>query len=274
MKNNEPFLNGYRVLKIPIVDENGASAWPEVFPNDAIETLRTTVGVRHFSAQMMLSYVPMERARLSPDAVRFYDMELDRRTAKLGDIIITGTSMYWDPSSGRGGADSSVCVLILRDGRTNRAFIHDIRYLRVSDDDLHPMASQCHAVLDFMIEYDMRHIAIEVNGIGNAMPEILRDTANRRNQAIVVQKIVNNEKKEKRILNAIEPLLSTARLFMHERIKLSPICDEMTDWNPISPANHDDGIDAVAGALRNSPIPLRPRSQIVRPIAARTDFKV
>jgi hypothetical protein len=261
-------------LSIPIVDENGESAWPEVFTDDAIDALRATVGARHFSAQMMLAFLPTDRARLCPDAVQFYDRALDRRTARLGDVLITGTSLYWDPSSARRGADSSVCVLVLHDGRTKRAFVHDLRYLRVADDDLHPMASQCHAVLDFMAEYAMRHIAIEVNGLGNAMPEILRDTASRRDQAVLVQKIINNEKKERRILNAIEPLLSTGRLYMHERIKSSDLIDEMADWNPASTVNPDDGLDAVAGALRNVPIPLRPRGQTVQPIAAQTAFNV
>lgn len=274
MKHNEPFLKGYRQLRIPIVDDAGNSTWPDVFPIDAIDAMRNTVGVRHFSAQMMLSYIAEERARLAPDAIRFYSDEIDWRCAKLGDILVTGMAAYWDPSSAAHGADASVCVLILRDDRARRAYIHDIRYMRVTDDDVHPMATQCHAVLDFMTHYNLRHMAIEVNGIGNAMPEILRDTAIKRGQAVIVQKIINTEKKERRILNAIEPLLSTGRLFMHERVKSSPLVDEMVDWAPTASVNHDDGIDAVAGALRMTVIPIRPHGQTVRPISARTDFRI
>lgn len=272
--NTDPFLRGYRVLKMPIIDQDGNPTWPDMFPPDAIESLRHSVGVRHFSAQMMLEYIAEEKSRLSPDALQFYNHEIDMRTAKLGDIKISGLGAYWDPSSARISADSSVCALVLRDDVTRRAFIHDIEYLHTSDEDNHPMATQCNAVLNFMLRYNLRHIAIEVNGLGNAMPEILRDTAIRRSQSVVVQKITNHEKKERRILNSIEPLLSTGRLFAHARIQNSELINEMIDWSGAGGAVHDDGLDAVAGALRIKPIPFRARGEIIRPHHARCDFKI
>ncbi|MCL2331801.1 MAG: hypothetical protein FWC61_04665 [Proteobacteria bacterium] len=323
-------------MRIPIVDADGAAAWPELFPPTKIDDLRQTVGPRHFSAQMMLEYISDERARLDANALRFYAGELDLRTARLvcinnshdvGSVAsppswggvaseceprggydanlndsppspaspvlppkrgetrthsddhvtsqITGVAAYWDPSSARAGADSSVCALILRDDRARRAFIHDIKYLRINDADIHPMSTQCGMVLDFMETHGLRHIAIEVNGLGNAMPEILRDTAIRRGQALVVQRVINHEKKERRILDALEPLLGTGRLYAHERVRNSPLLDEMADWSPAAGAiNRDDGLDAVAGALRLQPIPVRPRGSGVRPLTAKTEFGV
>jgi hypothetical protein len=278
--NDSIFLRNFRALRLPILGPDGTSTWPEMFPADAIEALRENVGLRHFSAQMMLEYIAEDRIRLNPESLRFYDEEIDWRTTKLIPHstlhiphLITGTACYWDPSSARYGADSSVVTLILRDDKTRSAFIHDLQYLK-TDDDLHPFKSQCAAVLDFLKRHNMRHLGLETNGIGNAMPEILRDVAARRGAAIVVQRVVNHEKKERRILNAIEPLLGTGRLFAHERIRRTPLLDEMADWIASGPNARDDGLDAIAGALRLQPIALRPRGQQVQTLSAKTEFSV
>jgi hypothetical protein len=139
---------------------------------------------------------------------------------------------------------------------------------------MHPLATQCEQVLDFMATHNTRHIAIEVNGLGSALPEVLRDTAIKRGQSVIVQKIVNHMRKETRILDAIEPLLTTGRLFAHASIKSTPLLAEMLGWSPMGAGGHDDGLDALAGALRLQPIPVRPTGQFFRPITANTDFKV
>ena len=73
-----PFLSGYKLLKIPIVNRDGEPAWPELFPIDRIEILRETVGQRHFASQMMLDFMPPERIRLDPGGLHFYDTDFDR----------------------------------------------------------------------------------------------------------------------------------------------------------------------------------------------------
>lgn len=256
------------------MDAVGTPAWPDIFPLDKIEQLREIVGPRHFSSQMMLEYINEERARLDPGALHFYRDEFDVRTAKIGDNLITGSAMYWDPSGGRVKSDASVCVLIYRDDKNRRAFVHDVRYLTVDDNDLHPLATQCDAVLDFMKSHHIHTIAIEVNGIGNALPEIMRNCANKKGQSAIVQKIVNHTRKETRILDSIEPLLTTGRLLAHERVTGTPLISEMLGWTAISSMQHDDGLDAVAGALRLAPIPVRCLSAGFKIIKAKTDFKL
>ena len=213
--------------------------------------MRDTVGLRHFQSQMMLTCVGLDKSRLDPGALRFYDSEFDARTARIGADPVTGAALYWDPSSGRRKSDGSVCVLIFRDDSARRAFIHDALYLRVGDDETHPLARQCDMVLDFM-----------------------RDAAARRGANIFVQKIVNNHNKETRILDAIEPLLSTGRLYAHSRIRQTPLISEMLGWSPLGAFAHDDGLDAVAGALMMRPYVIRPQSAAARTFSANTDFKV
>lgn len=263
------------MFRLPIINSVGESAWPAVFPLEKIDALRDSVGARHFSSQMMLDYIASERARLDPGALIFYDGEFDARTAKLDGVgIITGYACYWDPSSGRYGNDNSVCVMLYTDNKNRRAFIHDVRYLSVDENDAHPLATQCENVLDFMRVHGARVIGIEVNGMGNALPEIMRDTATKLGQGVVINRVVNHTRKEARILDAIEPLLTTGRLWVHERVRGTPLLSEMLGWSPMSVGGHDDGLDAVAGALRCAPTALRATGQFFRPVQAKTEFNV
>jgi hypothetical protein len=280
LEQSQPFLRGYDLFRLPVMDSDGNSAWADVFPPEKIDALRDVVGARHFSSQMMLEYIAEDRARLDPGALHFYDGEFDARIGKItiqqGDStpLITGYSLYWDPSSGNAKSDSSVIVLLYRDDKNRRAFIHDVRYLSVDDGDLHPLGTQCEKVLDFMVLHGVRVVALEVNGMGSALPEILREVASRRGQTAVVQKIVNHSRKELRILDALEPLLTTGRLWAHERVRATPLLSEMLGWTPQGSAGHDDGLDAVAGALRLTPTAVRALGQHWRPLQARTNFNV
>lgn len=269
-----PFLQGYRELKIPIIKPDGTPEWPELFPMSRLDSLRKSVGARQFSAQMMLEFVAPERARLDPGDLIFYQDTFNPRNAKIGDNLITGASVYWDPSLGGTKSDASVCVLIYRDDNTRRIFIYDVIYLIVPENTKFPMAHQCEMILDFMARHNMRRIAIEVNGIGNALPEILRQVAMSRNFAITIERIKNTKNKESRILDTIEPILTTGRLYAHSRIQQTPIISEMLAWTPSGGTTHDDGIDALAGAICAPITPIRPLGAVARPITANTNFTI
>lgn len=269
-----PFLRGYRELKIPIISPDGTPAWPELFPPARIDELRNAVGARYFSAQMMLEFIAPDRAKLDPDALRMYNDDFNVHTARIGEYTITGATMYWDPSTGRKNSDGSVCALIYRDDKTRHIFVHDIVYLLVPDDELHPLARQCEMVLEFMQRHGMRRINIETNGIGNALPEIMRDVSARKNIAITIQNVVNHWKKETRILDAIEPVLTSGRLHAHTRIQSTPLLAEMLGWTPSGTIGHDDGLDAVAGAVSAVPTPVHPIGRTPKIFNANTNFKI
>lgn len=270
-----PFLRGYKLLKIPLVNTDGTPAWPELFPLSRIDELRETVGARHFLSQMMLEYTPLERARLDPGGIQFYETEFDARVARIDEFHITGMTLYWDPATGRRHRDGSTCVLLYRDDNSRHVFIHDILYLTVSDEEQFPLSRQCDMVLDFMSARSLRRITIETNGLGIGLPEIMRDCATRRGANICVNKIQNNKPKSDRILNAIEPLLSTGRLHAHMRVQNTPLLSEMLGWSPIG-ANgiHDDGLDAVAGAITDTPTPVRAIGASIKTFSANTNFSV
>ncbi len=268
-----PFLCGYAELKIPILDSSGNSAWPAVFPPEKIAQIRDTVGERHFSAQMMLDYVAPEKIRLDPGTIHFYEDEFDPHTARIGDDLMSGAAIYWDPSGGRRGADNSVCALIYRDDKNRRVFIHDIIYVVVPDEIDYPLAYQCDRIIEFVRHSNIRQIALETNGLGAALPEIMRDIIKRNGGGINLRPITNSRRKEDRILDALEPLMSTGRLFAHRRITQTPFITEMLAWSPLGGCEHDDGLDAVAGAITCPPVPVRPTFGGAR-YMANTDFKI
>ena len=256
------------------MDSAGNSAWPEAFPIEKIQKMRETVGDRHFSAQMMLEYVSPDKIRLDPGKIRLYASEFDSRTAKLGNNIITGAAIYWDPSSGKKSADNSVCVLVYRDDKNKLFFVHDAIYLMVPDTEEYPLAYQCHRVIDFAAKHKMHTICIETNGIGNALPEIMRNTVAQVGYGIQIRTITNSRKKEDRILDALEPILTTGRFYAHERITQTPIISEMLAWTPNGGAEHDDGIDAIAGAVSCTPTPVHSIGITLTQYIANTDFKL
>ena len=269
-----PFLSGYAELRIPIMDSAGNSAWPEVFPVEKIEQIRKTVGERHFSAQMMLDYVPPDKIRLDPGGIKIYEDEFDVHTGKIGEHRITGATIYWDPSGGRKNADNSVCVLAYRDDHNRNIFIHDMMYMVVPDSIEYPLSYQCEQALAFIRRYNMRSLAVETNGIGGALPEILRNTITRAGYGIQIVPVCNSRRKEDRILDAIEPLLSTGRLFAHRRITQTPFISEMLAWTPIGGGEHDDGLDAVSGAITCNPVPVRAVNYANNRYMANTNFEV
>ena len=237
--------------------------------------MRESVGVRHFTAQMMLDFIPPSRIRLDPGGLVFYDNEFDAHTARIGDVRVTGCTLYWDPSTGRRNRDSSACVLLYRDDSSQHLYLHDILYLTVCDDEAYPLSRQCDAVLDFMQSRFLNRITIETNGIGGGLPEILRTCATSRGMRIVVTPIQNSKPKSDRILSAIEPALSTGRLHSHIRIQHTPLLSEMLGWSPIGGGGiHDDGLDALAGAITNIPTPVRPDGGTVQIRTANTNFQI
>jgi len=267
-------LSGYSELKIPIIDSVGNPAWPAVFPIEKIERIRETVGERHFSAQMMLQFVAPDKIRLDPGGIKFYDAEFDAYSCRIDQNLMSGATIYWDPSSGRRNSDNSVCVLVYHDAQSRRIFIHDMVYLCVPDVIEYPLSYQCQKVLDFVRLHRQRTLTLETNGIGAALPEIMRETIMRAGYEIRIRPITNSRRKEDRILDAIEPLLTTGRLYAHRRITQTPFISEMLAWTPMGGGEHDDGLDAVSGAISCSPVPIRPMGTNVRNYVANTDFKL
>ncbi|MCR4918031.1 MAG: hypothetical protein K5912_03760 [Alphaproteobacteria bacterium] len=269
-----PFLRGYKELKIPIIDAQGNPVWPALFPVQKIQQIRETVGERHFSTQMMLQYVPVDKIRLDPGALRLYEDDFNQQTAKIGENLITSASIYWDPAGGRKNSDNSVCALVYKDDKNKRFFIHDILYLIVPEGVEYPLTFQCNQVFDFVRKHKLRSLAVETNGIGGALPEIMKNIISGTEYKIQIKPVNNNRKKETRILDAFEPLLSSGRLYANTTITRTPLISEMLAWTPLGSCEHDDGLDAVSGAISGESTAVHPNGRLSCHYMANTDFNV
>ncbi len=255
-----PFLEGYRRLVLPILDERGQSAWPERFPEEEIARIRAESGPLAFKSQMLLEPVPPHEIRLDPELLRVYREEIDlseanrRPLLRIGERVMVSASCVWDPALARPeGGDASVVAVVFADGEGN-LYLHDIRYLDPARDPGEDGATvMCRQVAEFVARNAIPAVAVEVTGLGRFLPVLLRrELAARGLQAAVVEHH-STTSKERRILEAFDPLLQAGRLFVHERVMETPFVAEMREFHP-GGRNRDDGLDAVAMCLMREPV--------------------
>lgn len=285
-----PFLAGFDRLVLPLLDADGASAWPERYPVEEIEALRTRHGPAKFGSQMMLRPMDIADCRLDPDRMRLYDARLDlierngEAMLMLDGVRMVSASAWWDPAYGaEGSGDNSVvaCVFTGEDGRYR---LHRVRYLTVDPTlPLDEARQQCRAVARFARRYCLPSVTIETNGIGKFLPSLLRKEMTGLRVPCAVLEQHSSASKESRILEAFDAALSAGQILCHRSVWETPFPMEMREWRPGGGRGHDDGLDAVAGCLRAEPVRLpRGTGHYDRqtwqgaggPVRAETDFSV
>lgn len=89
------FLKGFRVLKLPIIDENGRSAWPERFSLSKINTLKQRIGPHAFATQMMLERPDQkEETFFNTELIDFYTESLKYKEANRRVSLSWGNTTY------------------------------------------------------------------------------------------------------------------------------------------------------------------------------------
>ena len=228
------FLAAYKRLAVPL-DE---TVWPERFDALTISQIKQAVGPRVFASQMQLVPMALNEAKLDPSLMEIYDHEPKK----------TASACYWDPAFGHAQGDRSVIAYVIFD-RKNHAYLHDLLYLSINPHAVEDVASQqCAQVIQFLQQHDIRHLILESNGIGQFLPGLLRQKLKQAQYPCGVQTLHNSKNKNLRILEAFESRLAAKAISMHRDIDKS-FADEMRAFNPATPHNQDDALDAVAGAL-------------------------
>lgn len=263
---DEVFLQDFERMVIPVHDEEGVSAWPERFSAENIERIKRTSGPNRFSSQMLLRPVNIADGKLDPAALQFYGGTINY-IKELDRLEICGRPMvsahgYWDPAFGRGGGDASVFAAVYTDEDGQR-WLHELKYLELdnfSDED--EATQQCRQVAFQAQLLRLPVVAVETNGIGKLLPQILRREIAKKGAPCAVKEIDNRRAKDLRILEAFDVVLAAKALHVHERVRDTPFLSEMMEWKPGKKHGRDDGLDAVAGALALEP--LRTKSFPVR----------
>lgn len=262
-EEGEAFLGAYQRLRIPLLDEQGRSAWPERFPAAMVARLREQVGPIHFGRQMLLRPVAGGAARLDPKQIIRYAEDTGYHEAAgrpvltlLGKRMISGGG-FWDPAYGRpGSGDGSVLAATYSDAEGNH-YLHRLAYLthdpNAAED---PATQQCKQVAQIARELLLPVLRVETNGIGRFLPALLKREMARAGAACAVVEVHSRHAKQDRILSALDPVLAARKLHAHERIFRTPFPVEMAEWKPDTPGLRDDALDAVSGCLLAEPVRL------------------
>lgn len=261
----EPFLAGFERFVLPVWDEDEVPAWPERFNAAHIERIRRRSGPVRFAAQMLLQPVAMAAGRLDPDRLRPYDAEpvyreaMGRPVLTLNGVRILSASCWWDPAFGRAEtsgrvADGSV-VAAVYGGEDHNLYLHRVVYVTIDPASPVPEAEQqCRTVAELVRALYLPGIRVETNGIGAFLPGLLRETMGRLGVAAAVAGSASHMPKDRRIVEALDAPLAAGRLFAHRSVWDTPLIREMREWRPGGKARaHDDGLDAVAGAISGEP---------------------
>ena len=267
INEEEPYLSGFDRYKQPLLDEEGNSVWPEQFTKTDIVLLKKQAGPHKFAAQMMLQPVNIKDSRLNHNLLNFYDDDLIYSEAQrqsyldIMDSRIVSCSAWWDPAFGSAQkskkGDSSVLAIVFTDEGGNH-YLHYMSYIKVECAEREDEATlQCQKVAEMLQRFYVPSVAIEINGLGKFLPAILRRELGVKNIACTVVEKSSTQNKALRILESFDAVLAARALHVHESVKQTPFLIEMMEWQPDKKNGHDDGLDAVAGALSLEPVRIK-----------------
>lgn len=258
---DDAFLNGFKRLKIPVLDKNNESAWIEKYSKADIARMKHASGPNRFASQMMLEPKNITEGRLNPQLLKIYDEELDYtkelRTLFIGQTKLVSASAFWDPAFGSASGDHSVCAIMFSDDAGN-FYLHHVAYIRNDETNEQDEATQqCLIVATLAKTHYLPAITVETNGIGKFLPTMLRNALTKAKTPCAVKEMHQKQNKDMRILEAFDAVLAAGRLYVHKSVLQTPFMTEMQEWRPKGATGvskgHDDGLDAVAGALAQSP---------------------
>ena len=250
---------GWRLLKLPLLNQAGESVWPERFTATKIAEIRRATTPNKFASQMLLQPVKYEGNRLDKKYLKIYDFPLSYLEAngygilKIGKTKMVSASCWWDPAFGKIGGDASVIGVVFT-GEDGNYYLHDLRYLQVPE-GAESAHWQCEQVANFVWDNYLPTLHLETNGIGQFLPALLRQEFARRHMGCSIVEENSHQNKIERILGALEVPLLNGSIYINASIMQTPFPDEMQDFSA-SGHTHDDGLDTVAGCILSEPVRL------------------
>jgi len=249
-----------------VIDIYSKCVWPERFNRAEIEVRRKgTKTLNGWDSQYMLESKPIGETRLDPSKIIPYQVEPEIRYANktasmyLGSAKIIGMAARWDPSAAKLNSDVSAFAVILQDEQ-GRRYIHkatqltgEVAELLEHGSVIKVIGGQVWQICDLVEKYHIPRIVVETNGVGAFAPKWLMACLKQRHLICGVQEEAAFTNKNKRILESIEPPLSSNMLWAHVDVLAGPTWDQMKDWQPDTQNQMDDYMDAIAGAISATP---------------------
>ncbi|MGB1547118.1 MAG: phage terminase large subunit [Alphaproteobacteria bacterium] len=283
----QPFLDGFKRLELPLLDEQGKSRWPQRFSKQKIAAIERRSGPAKFASQMLLEEVNVTEARLDPDRLRLYEGELDyRESNKAASLILEGrrlvsASCWWDPAFGAPERGDRNVIAALYTDEAGEYWLHRVHYFTWDPDcDLDEATQLCREVVAFLKGLYLPSLTLETNGLGRFLPGLLRRELAAAELGVSVLEAASSRAKDLRILDAFDAVLAAGALHAHRSVWASPFITEMRSWQPGLDVQ-DDGLDAVSGCLLAEPVrlPASPPSSRrdwrgAHSVIAKTDFEI
>lgn len=247
------------------IDICSMCAWPERFTRGDIENRRKeTRTLNEWDSQYMLEARPMSEQRLDPARIQAYDCEPKFVTANkvltmwLGRVQIVGMALRWDPSSGKVNSDVSGVVLDLQDAH-GRHYWHRVQGLTgdiatTSEDGKTITGGQVLQLCTLIRAFKVPRVTIETNGIGGFAASFLRMALKQSRLRCGIAELPAVMQKNRRILEALEPLITSGMLWAHVSVLDGDLWDQMQDWGADVRDQPDDLLDAGAGAVTDQPV--------------------
>ena len=257
----EIFLSGFKRLCIPVLGNDGQSAWPERYDAETIAQIRRATGPNKFDSQMMLKFINILEGRLDADMLQFYNGEIDpcpvRKALYIGSIQMATACCWWDPSLAKNSGDNSVAAIVYSDPGGNY-YLHHVEYIKVNENDETANAvQQIETIIKLLKKYHIPMLGVETNGIGGFLPGMVQTALKKAGGMTSLVPEPSKKSKDVRIIEAFDPLLAAKRLYVHERVRQTPFIMEMREWRPERSRCRDDALDAVSGAIMRMPDRLR-----------------
>lgn len=235
-----------------LIDCYAGIAWLDRFDAQELLTRRKqTRTINEWDSQYQLHSKPVGEIRLDPEKIIPYNLEPLIRQANgstsmwLGATQIVSASAYWDCSLGKVKSDASAFTLMLTDDRGQL-------YWQLAEGLTGELDKQCARIKELVIEYQIPRVVVETNGPGGFVPPILRKHLSGTGCGVGEEHSSTN--KQKRILDAFEPPLSSRFLWAHVDVLNGEVWDQMRDFNPALSSQPDDYLDSGAGAIAQTPV--------------------
>lgn len=248
-----------------VLDICASCAWPERFTREEIQDRRKkTRTLNGWDSQYLLEAKPIIDVRLDPERMVPYDQQPKIVPANgsvsmwLGNARIVSAAARWDPSSGKLTSDVSAFAVVLQDD-SGRRYLHKAERLlgevaEFSEDGKTVTGGQVLQLVTIVKALQLPRIEVETNGLGTFAPAVLKACLKQQRVHCGVSEINSTANKNRRILEALEPLLlSRGMLWAHVAVLRGPLWDQMKDWNPALSSQPDDYLDASAGAVSATP---------------------
>lgn len=247
-----------------LVDCYAGCAWPERFGRKELQKRRReTRTINEWDSQYQLHSKPISETRLDPAKIIAYAVEPELKRVNstasmwLGKVRIAGMSLRWDPASGKLDSDVSAAALLLQDEH-GRRYLHRAIALtgeiaEFDDDGKTITGGQVWQLCDLVKQYHAPRVVIETNGIGQFAPAVLKACLKQRKLQCGVAAEPSVMNKNKRILEAFEPVISARMLWAHVSVLEGPFRDQMKDFNPETKNQADDYIDVAAASITDTP---------------------